>query len=135
MGTIAYGKGAENPFLGRDINGGTASTYSDSTGELLDREVRRIVTEGYNTARTLLETNEEQLEALSLALLDFETLDGDEINVAIEGGDVGEHRARKEQEFEEAMASGERARRAAAAEPEPEPPGPVPDSGTAEGMA
>ena len=97
--------------------------------------MRRIVTEGYTTARSLLEEHAEQLEALSLALLDFETLDGEEINVAIEGGDVGEHRAKKEQEFEEAVANGERARRAAATETEAASTPPVSDSGTAEGMA
>ena len=133
MGTIAYGKGSENPFLGRDING-ASSTYSDSTGELLDREVRRLVTEGYKTARDLLEGNIEQLEALSLALLDFETLDGEEINVAIEGGDVGEHRSNKEAEMEAAIAGGERARRAAAEEAERTPPVQG-GTDTAEGMA
>jgi cell division protease FtsH len=133
MGTIAYGKGSENPFLGRDINS-SSSTYSDSTGELLDREVRRLVTEGYKTARDLLEGNIEQLEALSLALLDFETLDGEEINVAIEGGDVGEHRTHKEAEMEAAIAGGERARRAAAEEAD-RTPSVQGGTDTADGMA
>lgn len=134
LGTISYGKSSENPFVGRDMNGGTPE-YSESTGELLDREVRRIITAGYKRARDLLETHIEQLESLSQALLDFETLGGEEIGVAIEGGDVGEFRAKREAEQEAAMAGGERARQAAAEEADRNPTVSSGGSDTAEGMA
>ncbi len=136
MGTVAYGKGSENPFLGRDINGGSPD-YSDSTGELLDREVRRLVTEGYERATEILKTHNDALESLSLALLDYETLSGEEIGLAIEGGDVGAFRSEREAEMQAKNKQGEAPRTPVVEDEDDKGHGSAPLSGpgAAEGMA
>ena len=61
---------------------------SNETAQLIDKEIRRVVDSGYDRAKTLLTDNEEQLHMLAKALLEYETLSGDEIKTILEGGTV-----------------------------------------------
>ena len=61
---------------------------SNETAQLIDKEIRRIVDEGYARAKTVLEENRDQLESLAKALLEYETLTGDEIKTLMAGGTV-----------------------------------------------
>jgi cell division protease FtsH len=61
---------------------------SNETAQLIDKEIRRIVDEGYARARHLLEEHRDNLETLAKALLEYETLSGDEIKTLMSGGTV-----------------------------------------------
>jgi cell division protease FtsH len=78
MGPLTFGKGEEHIFLGREVS--RPKDYSEDTAVLIDSEIKRIVTDCATRARQLLETNLEKLHVLARALLERETLDGEEIN-------------------------------------------------------
>ncbi|MBM4291089.1 MAG: ATP-dependent zinc metalloprotease FtsH, partial [Deltaproteobacteria bacterium] len=77
LGPLAYGSKDEEVFLGR--GGPGAKNYSEETAREIDAEIRRIVREGYDRARALISENLDKLEALSLALLERETLEADDV--------------------------------------------------------
>jgi len=78
MGPLTFGKAEEHIFLGREIS--RPKDYSEETAILIDSEIKRIVTDCAARARQLLDTNLEKLHILARALLERETLDGEEIN-------------------------------------------------------
>jgi cell division protease FtsH len=84
LGPLAFGKREEQIFLGREI--ASHQDYSEQTAQQIDSEVRRIVTEQHERARVLLTENLETLRRLAESLLEYETLDGVEINTVIAGG-------------------------------------------------
>jgi cell division protease FtsH len=61
---------------------------SDETARAIDKEIRRIVEQGYDRAKHLLDEHREELETLAKALLEYETLSGDEIKAVLEGGTI-----------------------------------------------
>jgi cell division protease FtsH len=77
MGPLTFGKSEEHIFLGREMT--RAKDYSEDTAILIDSEIKRIVTEAASRARQMLEVNLEKLHALARALLERESLDGEEI--------------------------------------------------------
>ncbi len=83
MGPLAFGKKEEQIFLGREI--AQHRDYSEDTAIRIDREVKRIVEEAYNSAETILESNRDTLVRLAEALLEYETLDHVEIEAIIKG--------------------------------------------------
>jgi cell division protease FtsH len=83
MGPLAFGKKEEQIFLGREIS--QHRDYSEDTAIQIDREVRRIVEEGYQRAWNSLDSNREILIRLAEALLEFETLDSWEIEAIVKG--------------------------------------------------
>ena len=78
MGPLTFGKAEEHVFLGREMS--RPKDYSEDTAVLIDSEIKRIVTDCASRARQLLESNLEKLHILARALLERETLDGEEIN-------------------------------------------------------
>jgi cell division protease FtsH len=78
MGPLTFGKAEEHVFLGREMS--RPKDYSEETAVLIDSEIKRIVTDCASRARQLLESNLEKLHVLARALLERETLDGEEIN-------------------------------------------------------
>ncbi len=83
FGPMALGKKDDEVFLGRDM--AHIKDYSDETAKLIDLEVKRILGDAYNRAKTILQDNIELLHALSLALIERETLTGDEVARIING--------------------------------------------------
>ncbi len=77
MGPLTFGKSEEHIFLGREMS--RAKDYSEDTAILIDSEIKRIVTECAGRARQMIETNLEKLHTLARALLERESLDGEEI--------------------------------------------------------
>ena len=77
LGPIQYGKREEMVFLGRDL--GEHRNYSDDVAFQIDKEVRKLVEEGYERARQVLTTYMEQLHQISALLIEKETVDGAEI--------------------------------------------------------
>jgi cell division protease FtsH len=83
LGPVTFGKKEEEIFLGREI--AQHRDYSESTAQEIDREVRTIITEAQKTAEKLLEDNINMLHDLAQALLDFEILDGEQIEKVMKG--------------------------------------------------
>ncbi len=77
MGPLTFGKVEEHIFLGREMS--RAKDYSEDTAILIDSEIKRIVTEAAARARQMIEANLAKLHALAQALLERESLDGEEI--------------------------------------------------------
>jgi cell division protease FtsH len=83
MGPRVYGENQSEVFLGRDMV--THKNLSDSTAELVDKEIRRIIDEQYSRARTIIEEHRERVEAMTKALLEWETLDSGQIDDIMAG--------------------------------------------------
>jgi cell division protease FtsH len=88
MGPLTFGERDDLIFLGRDLT--THKNFSEHTSELIDVEVKRIVTRNYQRAQRLLEENRDKLEKISAALLEKESLDHEEIDEIVEGKKTGE---------------------------------------------
>jgi cell division protease FtsH len=78
MGPLAFGKKEEMIFLGREM--AQHSDYSEQTAQEIDTEIKKIVMSGHAHARDILSKNVDKLHALAEALLEFEVLDGEQIN-------------------------------------------------------
>ena len=83
LGTVAYGDNNDEVFLGMSM--GRTRTVSESTAQTIDAEVRRLVHNGQEDARKILVEKREGLETVAKALLEYETLTGDEIIGLLEG--------------------------------------------------
>ena len=76
VGTITFGSGQEEVFLGRDL--AQAKNYSEETAGIIDEEVKRIIDKAYNLAREILSNNMDKLTAVATKLLEKEKIDGEE---------------------------------------------------------
>ena len=83
LGTMVYGENEGEVFLGRSIT--THKNVSESTLQKVDSEIRRIIDEQYSLARGLIEENRDKIEAMAKALLEWETLDADQLNDIMAG--------------------------------------------------
>ncbi len=86
LGRLRYSDNEEQIFLGRSIS--QTQHVSDETARLIDCEVRRIVEDAENTARQVLTQHSKALEAVSEALLSYETLTGEEVRALFEGREI-----------------------------------------------
>ncbi len=86
IGTIALEKDSEEVFLGRDIS--RTQKHSNKTAELIDEEVKNIVTTAKNKAKKILEENRDKLDNLVKALIERETLNGEQVNKIMEGQEL-----------------------------------------------
>jgi len=85
LGPLHFGKKDAEVFLGRDFADG-GREYSEQTAIDIDAEVRRIVTENHERARKIVLENLDKLKLLADALLEYETVDGAEIDRLFAGG-------------------------------------------------
>ena len=76
MGPLQFGQQDEMVFLGREL--AEQRDYSEEVAEQIDDEVRHIVNDAHRRVRELLNNNRDKLHAVAVALLDRETLDGEE---------------------------------------------------------
>jgi len=83
LGPLAYGKKEEAIFLGREI--AQHRDYSEDTAIQIDKEVKRIVNGGYDSAKNLLSKNRDTLERIAQALLEREVIDANEVKMLMEG--------------------------------------------------
>ncbi len=83
LGTVMYGDQQEEVFLGMSM--GRQQNMSEATAQKVDAEVRRLINGGYEDARKILTAKKKQLEAVAKALLEYETLTGDELKEIIAG--------------------------------------------------
>jgi cell division protease FtsH len=83
MGPMVYGEVEGEVFLGRSIT--THKNVSEVTMQKVDQEIRRIIDQQYALARRLIEQNRDKIEAMTKALLDWETIDADQIDDIMAG--------------------------------------------------
>jgi len=84
IGMIEYSEGEGEVFLARDIS--RPRNYSEDTARLIDAEIKRFIDEAYQHATEILTENRAKVELIAKALLEFETLDADQIRDLIETG-------------------------------------------------
>ncbi len=144
MGPLHFGKREGEVFLGRDF-GDTSKDYSEQTAVDIDAEIHAIVSTNYDRAKKVILENLEKLKALAEALLEHETIDGDEIDIIFSGqklerktadrreGDAGAQGRREAAAAEHLRAAAARTRQGVAAprgrcgHARPDRPGPRPD--------
>jgi len=83
LGPMVYGEDEGEVFLGRSVT--THKSVSESTMQKVDGEIRRIIDQQYALARGLLEANRDKVEVMAKALLEWETIDSDQINDIMAG--------------------------------------------------
>ncbi|MGN6671326.1 MAG: ATP-dependent zinc metalloprotease FtsH, partial [Candidatus Nucleicultricaceae bacterium] len=82
LGPLRYGSASSDVFA---PHGGSSKNYSDATAQIIDEETKKIVENAYKNAETILNKNIDQLHLLANALLEYETLTGDEIKSLLKG--------------------------------------------------
>ena len=83
LGVVAYGEDQEEVFLGHSVT--RTQNVSSETARKIDSEIRRLVQTGYDEARRILTERLEDLHTLAKALLEYETLSGEEIIKVLQG--------------------------------------------------
>ena len=81
LGTMVYAGSEQDSFFGSM----SSKTVSEATQQKVDAEIRRILDEQYGLARKLLEDNRDKVEAMTAALMEYETIDADQINDIMAG--------------------------------------------------
>ena len=77
MGPVEYGENQEEVFLGRSVT--QTQSVSEEVAQKIDKEIRKLIDEGYNTAKKILTEKVEDLHKIAKALMPYETLTGEEI--------------------------------------------------------
>lgn len=83
LGPVVYAENEGEVFLGRSM--AKPTNISEATMQKVDQEVRAIIDQQYNVARRLIEDNRDKMEAMTQALLEWETIDAEQINDIMEG--------------------------------------------------
>ncbi len=105
MGPLTFGKREESIFLGKEF--ARHQDYSEATAVQIDAEIRVFITVAYEAANQLIDANRDALEAIAVALLEHEVLDGEKIydlideNSDIDIDEIRQNKQRKEQEVTE----------------------------------
>ena len=83
LGPVLYAENSNEVFLGKSVT--QNQNMSEETAKIVDAEIKRLVTGGYEEAKKILTDHQNEWETLSNALLEYETLTGDEIKAVIKG--------------------------------------------------
>jgi len=86
LGPLTFGKKEEQIFLGREI--AQHRDFSEETARQIDQEVRRLIDEAYQSAHSILESNQDAMHRISAALLERETIDAEELKLLVEGKEL-----------------------------------------------
>jgi len=84
IGMVQYGEASEYVFLGREM--ARSKDYSEKTAQEIDDEVKRIIDEGYARATKVIQDYRSQLEVIANGLLEYETLDGEQVAEIVRTG-------------------------------------------------
>jgi cell division protease FtsH len=84
LGMVQYGDDDEYVFLGREVT--RAKVYSEITAQEIDAEVKRIIDDAFRTAQEIITTHREKLELIAKSLLEYETLDGQQVEEIVRTG-------------------------------------------------
>ena len=94
LGMVQYGDNNEFVFLGRAMI--RSKDYSERTAQEIDGEVKKIIDEAYKVAKDIIDANRHKLELIANCLLEYETLDTEQIRRICEGLPVMENEEREE---------------------------------------
>ena len=83
LGPVVYAENENEVFLGRSVT--KTTNVSEATMQKVDQEIRKIIDEQYNIARKLIEDNSDKMHAMANALLEWETIDADQIEDIMQG--------------------------------------------------
>jgi cell division protease FtsH len=83
LGVVEYGENQDEVFLGHSV--ARSQNVSEATAEIIDAEVKRLTQEGFDEARRILTERLEDLHTLAKAMLEYETLSGEEIRDLLKG--------------------------------------------------
>ena len=83
LGVVEYGENQDEVFLGHSV--ARSQTVSEATSEIIDAEVKRLTQGGFDEARRILTERIEDLHTLAKAMLEYETLSGEEITNVLKG--------------------------------------------------
>jgi cell division protease FtsH len=83
LGTMVYAENEGEVFLGRSVT--KTTSMSEETMRKVDAEVRRIIDEQYRVARDLIEGNQDKMHAMAKALLEWETIDSEQVEDIMQG--------------------------------------------------
>jgi cell division protease FtsH len=83
LGPMVYAENEGEVFLGRSVT--KTTSMSEATMQKVDVEVRRIIDMQYNLARRLIEDNSDKMHTMAKALLEWETIDKEQIDDIMEG--------------------------------------------------
>jgi cell division protease FtsH len=83
LGRVRYSANEQEVFLGHSVT--QSKNVSEGTAQIIDEEVRRLITEGEAQAKAILKKKRDDLHAVAKALLEYETLSGDEVRLVIRG--------------------------------------------------
>lgn len=86
LGPLMYGENEEEVFLGHSVT--RTKSLSEETARVIDSEIRRIVDAGYDRAKIILTEQLDKLHDIANALLEYETLSGEDIEVLMKGGTI-----------------------------------------------
>ncbi len=86
FGPLNFSAGKQEVFLGRDFS--SSDRHSEDTAQRIDAEIRRIVTQQYARAVDILTSHRKELDQIAEALLEYETLDGADIDTLLRGGHI-----------------------------------------------
>jgi cell division protease FtsH len=86
LGPLSYANREGEVFLGRDFS--SRPDYSDETAKNIDEEIRTMVVEAYERTKALLSENMELLKRIADALVEYETLDAEDLEVLMQGGQL-----------------------------------------------
>ena len=86
LGPLRYSENEEDVFLGRSVT--QRKSMSDETAKLIDQEIRKFIDNAESHARKILKKNLKHLHNLAKALLEFETLSGDDVKELISKGKI-----------------------------------------------
>jgi cell division protease FtsH len=84
LGMVQYGNDHDHLYMGRDMV--QRKDYSEFTAQEIDAEVKRIINEGYDRAKKLIDEHRDKLEIIANALLEIETLDGAQVTEIVKTG-------------------------------------------------
>jgi cell division protease FtsH len=84
LGMVQYGENNEYVFLGREMI--RSKDYSERIAQEIDAEVKRIIDEAYAVAKNIIDTHRDKLEMIAQKLLEYETLDGSQVEEIVQTG-------------------------------------------------
>ena len=86
LGPVLYAENTGEVFLGKSVT--QSRNMSEETAKLVDAEIKRLITDAYNGAHQLLSEHQQDWEKLAQALIEYETLSGEEIKDLLDGKDI-----------------------------------------------
>lgn len=87
MGMVDYSAGDGGGFLARDMMA-SSKNYSEATAQMIDQEIKRFIDEAYAKAKEILTEHKDKLELIGKALMEYETLSGENIEDLMKDGDM-----------------------------------------------